>query len=88
MFLFLYHTSFTFMSFLNSSFNAGWTSYPPLSTSFLTLTPSSTGHIILGLQTLVYPHVLHLLACGQQFKSEMLLSEIKGYPIMSFPFLD
>ena len=27
----------------------GWTLYPPLSTSFMTLSPSSTGNLILGL---------------------------------------
>ena len=50
---FPYH--FLFINFIILSFisefggGTGWTLYPPLSTSFLSLSPSSTGNLIFGL---------------------------------------
>ena len=47
--------------------DTGWTLYPPLSTSFMTLSPSSTGHLILGLLISGISSCLTSLNFGQQF---------------------
>ena len=47
---FCFHIFFLILSLISEfGGGTGWTLYPPLSTSFMTLSPSSTGNLIFGL---------------------------------------
>merc|ERR1712151_1116691 len=48
----------------------GWTLYPPLSTSFMSLTPSSTGNLIFGLLMSGLSSCFHLLIGARLTKKQ------------------
>ena len=54
------------LRFNTSSQPTGWTLYPPLSTSFMSLSPSSTGNLIFGLLFLFFFCLAGLRSYNQQ----------------------
>ena len=88
---FSYFDSCTFISFPNPFHTLRiWkcyrmNSFPPISTSFMTLSPSSTGNLMFGLSiSEIYLHVLHLLIFGTTRSYYLTLD----YPIVTLIFLD
>merc|ERR1711976_920357 len=84
--------SYLFLIFsLISDFGGGtgWTLYPPLSTSFMSLSPSSTGNLLIGLlMSGISSCLTSINFFYNNSKSEILLSDIKDYAIILLGSLD